>query len=318
MTDINDASRRSLLLGGLGVAAAAATLASGSARAADAMPMTAGTRTATHVTMKDGTLIYYKDWGTGPVLLFSHGWPLSADAWDGQMMFFAQQGFRCVAFDRRGHGRSSQPFNGNDMDTFADDIATLIETLDLHDVTIVGHSMGGGDVSRYVGRHGVDRLKHVAIVSGVPPTMLKTAANPGGLPISAFDGIRAGLLAGRSQFFQTLTTPFFGANRPGNKVTKGMRDDFWRQGMMGGLIGEYDCVKAFSETVFTEDLKKITVPVLILHGDDDQIVPIQDAAILSAKLVPNGKLVVVKGGSHALPITDKDVVNAALLALVRS
>ncbi len=317
MTDVNEASRRGLLLGGLGVAAAAATLAPAPARAADAAPVTAGTRTATHVTMNDGTLIYYKDWGAGPVMLFSHGWPLSSDAWDGQMMFFAQQGFRCVAFDRRGHGRSSQPFTGNDMDTFADDIATLIATLDLHDVTIVGHSMGGGDVSRYVGRHGVDRLKHIAIISGVPPTMLKTDANPGGLPMSVFDGIRAALLAGRSQFWQDLTAPFFGANRPGNTVTKGMRDDFWRQGMMGGLAGEYACVKAFSETVFTEDLKKMTVPTLILHGDDDQIVPIANSAALSAKLVPNGTLVVIQGGSHALPITSKDEVNAALLALAK-
>ncbi len=272
----------------------------------------------TTMTTQDGTQIYYKDWGSGQPVVFSHGWPLSADAWEDQMLFLGAHGYRCIAHDRRGHGRSSQPWHGNDMDTYADDLATLVDTLDLQDAIHVGHSTGGGEVARYIGRYGTKRVAKAVLISAVPPLMLKTAANPDGLPIEAFDQIRAGVLADRSQFFQDLTTPFYGANRSGAKVSQGLRDDFWRQGMQAGFKGVFDCIKAFSETDFTDDLKKFDVPTLIIHGDDDQIVPIGASALLSAKLIENAQLKIYKGGSHGICSTQKDQVNAELLAFFKS
>jgi len=266
------------------------------------------------ITTKDGTSIYYKDWGQGQPVVFSHGWPLSADAWEDQMIFLGQNGFRCIAHDRRGHGRSSQPWTGNEMDTYADDLAELVEALDLKDAIHVGHSTGGGEVARYIGRHGTQRVAKAVLISAVPPLMLKTEANPGGLPIEAFDQIRAGVLADRSQFFKDLSAPFYGANRPGNKVSQGLRDSFWLQGMLAGHKGVFDCIKAFSETDFTEDLKKIDVPTLILHGDDDQIVPIDAAAKLSAKIIKGATLKIYPGAPHGMCSTLKDQVNADLLA----
>ncbi len=272
----------------------------------------------TTITTKDGEQIYYKDWGTGQPVVFSHGWPLSADAWEDQMVYLGAHGYRCVAHDRRGHGRSSQPWNGNEMDTYADDLATLVETLDLRNAIHIGHSTGGGEVARYIGRHGTKRVAKAVLIGAVTPLMLKTAANPGGLPMDVFDGIRAGVLADRSQFFKDLSGPFYGANRPNSKVSQGLRDSFWLQGMLAGHKGVIDCIKAFSETDFTEDLKKFDVPTLILHGDDDQIVPIGASALLSSKLVKGSTLKVYPGAPHGMCSTLKDQVNADLLAFLNT
>lgn len=269
------------------------------------------------ITTKDGTEIYYKDWGTGQPIVFSHGWPLTADAWDDQMLFLGQHGFRCIAHDRRGHGRSSQPWDGNEMDTYADDLAALAQALDLKDAVHVGHSTGGGEVARYIGRHGSSRVAKAVLISAVPPLMLKTDANPGGLPIDVFDGIRANTLADRSQFFKDLPAAFYGYNRPGAKPSDGVRDSFWLQGMLGGYKGIYDCIKAFSETDFTADLEKIDVPTLILHGDDDQIVPIGAAGLRSAEIVKGATLKVYPGAPHGMCTTHKDQVNADLLAFIK-
>ena len=282
------------------------------------MTITTGTqRTHNTITIADGTQIYYKDWGKGQPVVFSHGWPLSADAWEDQMVFLGLRGYRCIAHDRRGHGRSSQPWDGNDMDTYADDLAALTDALDLHDAVHVGHSTGGGEVARYIGRHGSTRVAKAVLIGAVPPIMLKTAANPGGLPMDVFDGIRAGVLADRSQFFKDLTMPFYGFNRPGAKVSQGLRDSFWMQGMQAGFKGVIDCIKAFSETDFTGDLKKMDVPTLIMHGDDDQIVPIAASALLSAKLVKRSTLKVYPGQSHGMCSTNKDQINADLLAFIK-
>lgn len=270
------------------------------------------------ITTQDGTEIYYKDWGSGQPVVFSHGWPLNADAWENQMVFLASNGYRCIAHDRRGHGRSSQPWNGNDMDTYADDLSGLIETLGLNGITLIGHSTGGGEVARYIGRHGTRRVARVVLMGSVTPLMLKTSANPDGLPINAFDDIRTGVAADRSQFFKDLATPFYGANRAGAKISLGIREAFWLQGMQGGLKNELDCIKAFSETDFTGDLKKFDVPTLIIHGDDDQIVPIDTTARASAKLVKNATLNIYPGGPHGLADTHKDKLNSDLLAFLES
>jgi non-heme chloroperoxidase len=270
------------------------------------------------ITTKDGTELYYKDWGGGTPIVFSHGWPLSADAWKDQMVFLASRGFRCIAHDRRGHGRSSQPWNGHDMDTYADDVAALVEALDLRNVIHVGHSTGGGEVARYIGRHGTKRVSKAVLIGAVTPLMLKTASNPGGLPMDVFDGIRTGVTSDRSQFFKDLSGPFYGANRPGAKVSQGLRDSFWLQGMQAGHKAVIDCIKAFSETDLTEDLKTFDVPTLILHGDDDQIVPIGASALLSSKLVKGSTLKVYPGLPHGLCSTNKDQVNADLLAFIKT
>ncbi|CAJ0691045.1 alpha/beta fold hydrolase [Ralstonia mannitolilytica] len=268
------------------------------------------------ITTQDGTRIFYKDWGSGKPVVFSHGWPLNADAWDAQMLFLVQKGFRVIAHDRRGHGRSDQPSQGNDMDTYADDLAALLDALDIQGATLVGHSTGGGEVAHYIGRHGTKRVARAVLIGAVPPIMLKTAANPNGLPMDVFDGIRKGVTENRSQFYRDLATPFFGFNRPGAKVSQGTIDAFWAQGMTGGIHGQYLCIKEFSEVDYTEDLKKIDVPVLFLHGDDDQIVPIDNSAKLGVELVKNGTLKVYPGGSHGMCVTEADKVNADLLAFL--
>jgi non-heme chloroperoxidase len=267
---------------------------------------------------KDGTTIFYKDWGSGQPITFSHGWPLNADAWDAQMLFLGQQGYRVIAHDRRGHGRSEQTWGGNEMDTYADDLATLIETLDLTNIIMIGHSTGGGEVARYLGRHGTKRVAKAVLIGAVPPIMVKSESNPGGTPIEAFDGIRAGVMADRSQFYKDLSMPFFGYNRPGSKISEGVRENFWFQGMQGGVKGQYDCIKAFSETDFREDLKKIDIPTLVMHGDDDQIVPIADAGLLTAKLVKGAQLKVYPGLPHGMSIINADKINPDLLAFIQS
>jgi non-heme chloroperoxidase len=269
------------------------------------------------ITTKDGTQIYYKDWGKGPVVTFSHGWPLCSDAWDGQMLFLAQNGFRAVAHDRRGHGRSSQPSSGNDMNGYADDLAAVIDALDLKDVTLVGHSTGGGEVARYIGRHGTKRVTRAVLIAAVPPLMLKTAANPEGLPIEVFDTLRSGLNKDRSQFYKDLAQSFYGANRPGAQVSQGILDQFWLWSMQAGLQNAYDSIKAFSETDFTEDLKEFDVPTLVMHGEDDQIVPVKDSAKKSARLIKNAKEIYYPGAPHGLTATLQDRVNADLLAFLK-
>jgi non-heme chloroperoxidase len=274
-----------------------------------------GTKT---INVKDGTTIYFKDWGKGQPVVFSHGWPLNADAWDSQMQYLGQRGYRVIAHDRRSHGRSGQTWSGNDMDTYADDLASLFETLDLKNAVMVGHSTGGGEVARYIGRHGSRRVAKAVLISSVVPFMLKSDNNPGGLPIDVFDGIRSGVAANRSQFYKDLTLPFFGYNRPGAKTSEGIQENFWYQGMQGGIKGHYDCIKAFSETDFTENLKKIDVPTLVMHGDDDQIVPFADTGALTAKIVKNAELKVYPGFPHGMPISHADVINPDLLAFIKS
>jgi non-heme chloroperoxidase len=320
-----DSLRRSLLLASVGGLAAACTPRL--PPAPTAAPTTTnngadkrrkGMSTMSTITTNDGTSLYYKDWGAGKPVVFSHGWPLSSDSWEAQMLFLAERGFRCIAHDRRGHGRSSQPWAGNDMNTYADDLATVIETLDLQGVTLVGFSTGGGEVTRYIGRHGTQRVANVALISAIPPLMLRTASNPHGTPLDVFDGLRAGSIADRSKLYRDLASgPFFGFNRPGAKPSQGMIDSFWLQGMQAGHKNAFDCIKAFSETDLTDDLKKFDVPTLVVHGDDDQIVPIAASAQLSSKLVKNATLKVYHGAPHGLTDTHKAQLNEDLLAFLR-
>lgn len=320
-----DEARRALLLGGAVLAIGAlmpglSLAASQSATPASTRKTSKGVRkTMSIFTTQEGVDIYYKDWGTGPVVVFSHGWPLDADSWESQMFHLASNGCRCIAHDRRGHGRSSQPWDGNDMDHYADDLAQLLDHLDVKDATLFGFSTGGGEVARYIGRHGTKRVKKAGLISAVPPLMIKTEANPGGLPIKVFDDIREAFLANRSQLFIDIPSgPFFGYNRPGAKPSQGVIDAWWMQGMMGGHKNTYDSIKAFSETDFTQDLKKFDVPTLIIHGDDDQIVPIDAAGRASAKLIKNSKLIVYEGAPHGITDTHKERLNADLLAFVKS
>ena len=311
------ASRRQMLTG---TAALLASAGAAAASHAGAPGMPASHKPMHHanmITTKDGTQLYYKDWGSGPAVVFSHGWPLNADAWEDQMLFLASKGYRCIAHDRRGHGRSSQPWDGNNYDTFASDLDALVSTLNLKNATFVGHSMGGGEVARYLGKFGSARASKAVLIAAVTPLMLKTAANPEGTPMSAFDGIRAGLQADRAQFYKDLTTPFFGFNRTGVKDSQGRRDTFTTLGMQSSLRSSYECVKQFSETDFTEDLKKMTLPTLLIHGDDDQIVPIAPSAVAASKILKNGRLEIYKGGSHAIPQMNKDKLNADLLAFLK-
>ncbi|MDE1996801.1 MAG: alpha/beta hydrolase [Rhizobiaceae bacterium] len=313
-------SRRSVLIGSLaaGITASLPTLSkAGSTTSQSASNFNHGKQLVSTITTKDGTELYYKDWGTGPVVTFSHGWPLNSDAWDGQMLFLAQHGFRVVAHDRRGHGRSSQAASGNDMNGYADDLGAVIDALDLKDVTLVGHSTGGGEVARYIGRHGTKRVAKAVLIAAVPPIMVKSATNPEGLPIEAFDAIRAGLVKDRSQFYRDLAPQFYGANRPGSTVSQGTLDQFWLWSMQAGLLNAYESVKAFSETDFTEDLKKFDVPTLVLHGEDDQIVPVKDSAVKSARLIKGAKDVYYPGAPHGITATHQDQVNADLLAFIK-
>ncbi len=320
-------SRRRILASGLaasglaasGLAASGLMAALPTAAQAAGPAMPSGLGNGTHmVTVKDGTRIFFKDWGTGRPIVFSHGWPLTADAWDSQMMFLASRGFRVIAHDRRGHGRSDQPWNGNDMDHYADDLAAVLDALNVKDATLIGHSTGGGEVAHYIGRHGTARVAQAVLIGAVPPIMLKTDGNPGGLPMSVFDGIRAGVMADRSQFYKDLAVPFYGFNRPEAKVSQGAVDSFWRQGMLGSIKGQYDCIKEFSEVDYTSDLKKIDKPTLVLHGSDDQIVPIADSGELSAKIVKGAVLKVIPGAPHGMCTTQADVINAALLDFIKA
>ncbi len=314
-------SRRKFLIGGACLAAAAslpAVTMAATAKQTSASNQRKESNPMNTITTKDGTQIYYKDWGKGQPIVFSHGWPLSADDWDAQMLFFGQYGYRVIAHDRRGHGRSTQTWDGNEMDTYSDDLAALFEELDLNNAIMVGHSTGGGEVARYLGRHGSKRVAKAVLISAVPPLMLKTEKNPGGLPISVFDGLRAALVANRSQFYKDITLPFYGYNRPGAKISEGIREHWWLQGMLGGVKAHYDCIKAFSETDFTEDLKKIDIPVLVMHGDDDQIVPIGAAGLMSAKILKKATLKVYPGFPHGMPTTNADQINADLLAFFKT
>ncbi len=311
-------TRRDILAGSVLTAIAVGASATTAEAAAPNSTQIKGNKLVNFITAKDGTPLYFKDWGRGPVVTFSHGWPLNADAWDGQMQFLVQNGFRVVAHDRRGHGRSGQSSSGNEMNTYADDLATVIETLDLRNATLVGHSTGGGEVARYIGRHGSKRVAKAVLIGAVPPVMVKSPTNPEGTPIEVFDNTRAALLKDRSQFYKDFALPFYGANRSGAKVSQGTLDQFWLWSMQVGLKNAYECVKAFSETDFTEDLKKIDVPTLLMHGEDDQIVPVNDAARKSEKLLKNVKAIYYPGAPHGLTATLQDQVNADLLAFLKS